>query len=110
MPPLPEKEDKSLTQTCRMHSLWYEMSATATNAGDAALIGAIVQELSTSWGKPNGSFDTSLIRGGYPMPRGIVPTTASGSPVTPDIEGSGLWKEVVAWHRAGNMWVAYDPN
>ncbi|MGA7414898.1 MAG: hypothetical protein WBW33_30800 [Bryobacteraceae bacterium] len=110
LPPLPEKEDKSLTQTCRMQALWYETSATATNAGDAALIDAIVRELSAAWGKPNGSFDTSLKRGGDRMPRAIVPTTASGSSATPDIRGGGLWKEVVAWHRAGiNIWLAYDP-
>src|SRR5208283_4869391 len=86
LPPLPEKEDPSLTQTCRLQALWYETRATATNAGDAALIDAIVRELSASWGKPN------------------------GSSATPDIQGGGLWKEVAAWHRAGiNIWVAYDP-
>ncbi len=86
LPPLPEKEDTSLTQTCRLQALWYQMPATATNAGDAAIIDAIVRELSASWGKPN------------------------GAPATPDIEGGGLWKETVAWHRAGiNIWVAYDP-
>ncbi len=86
LPPLPEKEDPSLIQTCRLQAMWYEMPATPTNAGDAAIIDAIVRELSASWGKPNGS---------------------SADPV---IEGGGLWKEVVAWHRAGiNIWVAYDP-
>jgi hypothetical protein len=86
LPPLPEKEDKSLTQTCKMQALWYETRATTTNTGDAAIIDAIVHELSASWGKPN------------------------GSSATPDIQGGGLWKEVVAWHRAGiNIWVAYDP-
>jgi hypothetical protein len=86
LPPLPEKEDKSLIQACMMQALWYQTGATATYAGDAALIDAIVRELSASWGKPNGAF------------------------ATPDIQGGGLWKEVAAWHRAGiNIWVAYDP-
>jgi hypothetical protein len=109
LPPLPEKEAKSLIRACKMQALWYETPATVSNEGDAGFIDAIARELSASWGKPNGSFATSDIRGG-PMPSAILPTTAEGSFATPDIRGGALLKEVVAWHRAGiNIWVAYDP-
>jgi hypothetical protein len=76
LPPLPEKGDATLTRACRMQAIWYETPAPAA-------MDAVVRELSSSWGQPNG------------------PSTE------PDIAGSGLWKRVVAWHRAGmNIWVA----
>ena len=75
LPPLPEKGDATLTRACRMQAIWYETPAPAA-------MDAVVRELSSSWGQPNG------------------PSTE------PDIAGSGLWKRVVAWHRAGmNIWV-----
>ena len=80
LPPLPEKEDATLTRECRMQAIWYETPAPAA-------MDAVVRELSSSWGQPNG------------------PSTE------PDIAGSGLWKRVVAWHRAGmNIWVADGSN
>lgn len=80
LPPLPEKEDAALTHACRMQAIWYETPALATTD-------AVVRELSSTWGQPNG------------------PSTE------PDIGGWALWKGVVAWHRAGmNIWVVYDTN
>ena len=80
LPPLPEKEDATLTRACRMQAIWYQTPAPAA-------MDAVVRELSSSWGQPNG------------------PSTE------PDIAGSGLWKRVVAWHRAGmNIWVADGSN
>ncbi len=79
LPPLPEKEDATLTGACRMQAIWYETPAPAA-------MDAVVRELSSSWGQPNGQ------------------TTE------PDTGGSGLWKRVVAWHRSGmNIWVVDDP-
>jgi hypothetical protein len=61
-----------------MQAIWYETPAPAA-------MDAVVRELSSSWGQPNG------------------PSTE------PDIAGSGLWKRVVAWHRAGmNIWLLGD--
>ena len=78
LPPLPEKEDATLTRACRMQAIWYQTPAPAA-------MDAVVRELSSSWGQPNG------------------PSTE------PDIAGSGLWKRVVAWHRAGmNIWLLGD--
>jgi hypothetical protein len=80
LPPLPEKEDATRTRACRMQAIWYETPAPAA-------MDAVVRELSSSWGQPNGQ------------------TTE------PDTGGSGLWKRVVAWHRAGmNIWVADGSN
>jgi hypothetical protein len=80
LPPLPEKEDATLTRACRMQAIWYETPAPAA-------MDAVVRELSSSWGQPNGQ------------------TTE------PDTGGSGLWKRVVAWHRAGmNIWVVDGSN
>ena len=74
LPPLPGKEDHTATRACRMQAIWYETRAEVS-------INAIVRELSSSWGEPNGQ------------------TTQ------PDIAGSGLWNSVVAWHRKGiNVW------
>ena len=36
LPPLPEKEAKSLIRACKMQALWYETPATVSNEGDAA--------------------------------------------------------------------------
>jgi hypothetical protein len=75
LPSLPEKEDATLTRACRMQAIWYETPAPAA-------MDAVVRELSSSWGQPN------------------------GQSTEPDIAGSGLWRRVVAWHRAGmNVWV-----
>ena len=80
LPPLPEKEDATLTRACRMQAIWYETPAPAA-------MDAVVRELSSSWGQPN------------------------GQSAEPDIRGWALWKRVVAWHRAGmNVWVADNPN
>ena len=80
LPPLPEKEDATLTRACRMQAIWYETPAPAA-------MDTVVRELSSSWGQPNGQ------------------TTE------PDTGGSGLWKRVVAWHRAGmNIWVTDGSN
>jgi hypothetical protein len=80
LPPLPEKEDATLTRACRMQAIWYQTPAPAA-------MDAVVRELSSSWGQPN------------------------GQSAEPDIRGQALWKRVVAWHRAGmNVWVADDPN
>src|SRR5271157_3959160 len=80
LPPLPEKEDATLTRACRMQAIWYETPALASTD-------AVVRELSSSWGQPN------------------------GQSTEPDIGGWGLWKGVVAWHRVGmNVWVVYDTN
>jgi len=80
LPPLPEKEDATLTRACRMQAIWYQTPALASTD-------AVVRELSSSWGQPN------------------------GQSAEPDIRGWALWKGVVAWHRAGmNVWVADDPN
>jgi hypothetical protein len=47
----------------------------------------IVRTLSASWGNPNGASEQ------------------------PNIQGSGLWKDIVGWHRLDmDIWVAYDPN
>ena len=79
LPPLPEKEDATLTRGCRMQAIWYETRAPVS-------VVAVVRELSSSWGQPN------------------------GQSAEPDIRGWALWKGVVAWHRAGmNVWVADDP-
>ncbi len=86
LPPLPEKVDKSLTQTCLMQAVWFETSSVVGGMGGVELVDAIVNELTRSWGKPNGSTDVA------------------------DIQGGGFWKGVVAWHRSGiNIWVAYAP-
>jgi hypothetical protein len=80
LPPLPEKEDATLTRACRMQAIWYETPALAS-------IDAVVRELSSSWGQPN------------------------GPSAEPDIRGCALWKRVVAWHRAGiNVWVVDNSN
>jgi hypothetical protein len=80
LPRLPEKEDATLTRACRMQAIWYETPALAS-------IDAVVRELSSSWGQPN------------------------GQSTEPDIAGSGLWRRVVAWHRAGmNVWVVDNSN
>jgi hypothetical protein len=80
LPPLPEKEDATLTRACRMQAIWYETPA-------PAFMDAVVRELSSSWGQPN------------------------GQSAEPDIAGSGLWKRVVAWHRAGtNIWLVDGSN
>jgi hypothetical protein len=80
LPPLPEKEDATLTRACRMQAIWYQTPAPAA-------MDAVVRELSSSWGQPN------------------------GQSAEPDIRGCALWKRVVAWHRAGmNVWVADNPN
>ena len=80
LPPLPEKADATLTRACRMQAIWYQTPAPAA-------MDAVVRELSSSWGRPN------------------------GPSAEPDIRGCALWKRVVAWHRAGmNVWVADDPN
>ena len=79
LPPLPEKGDATLTRACRMQAIWYETRAPVS-------VDAVVRELSSSWGQPN------------------------GQSTEPDIRGWALWKGVVAWHRAGmNVWVADDP-
>jgi hypothetical protein len=84
--PLPEKVDKSLTQTCLMQAVWFQTSSVVGGMGGVELVDAIVNELIRSWGKPNGSTDGA------------------------DIQGGGSWKGVVAWHRSGiNIWVAYAP-
>ena len=63
-----------------MQAIWYQTPAPAS-------MDAVVRELSSSWGQPN------------------------GQSAEPDIRGQALWKRVVAWHRAGmNVWVADDPN
>lgn len=80
LPPLPEKEDATLTRACPMQAIWYETPAPAA-------MDAVVRELSSIWGQPN------------------------GQSAEPDIPGSGLWKRVVAWHRAGmNVWVVDNSN
>jgi len=80
LPPLPERENATLTRECRMQAIWYETPV-------VALTDAVVRELSSAWGQPNGQ------------------TTE------PDIGGWARWKGVVAWHRAGmNIWVVDDPN
>jgi hypothetical protein len=80
LPPLPEKEDATLTRACRMQAIWFETSALASTD-------AVVRELSSSWGQPN------------------------GQSAEPDIRGCALWKRVVAWHRAGmNVWVVDNSN
>src|SRR5271157_1110305 len=79
LPPLPEEEDATLTRACRMQAIWYETRAPVS-------VDAVVRELSSSWGQPN------------------------GQSAEPDIRGWALWKGVVAWHRASmNVWVADDP-
>src|SRR5581483_2315373 len=48
---------------------------------------AVVEDFSALWGKPN------------------------DSPFKPDIVGSGLWTNQVAWHRFGrSVWVAVSPS
>ena len=86
LPPLPEKVDKSLAQTCLMQAVWFQTSSVVGGMGGVELVDAIVKELTTAWGKPNGSTDVA------------------------DIQGGGSWKGVVAWHRPGiNISVAYAP-
>ena len=63
-----------------MQAIWYQTPALPSTD-------AVVRELSSSWGQPN------------------------GQSAEPDIRGWAQWKRVVAWHRAGlNVWVADDPN
>ena len=47
LPPLPEKEDATLTRACRMQAIWYQTPAPAA-------MDAVVRELSSAWGQPNG--------------------------------------------------------
>jgi hypothetical protein len=56
LPPLPEKEDATLTRACRMQAIWYETPALAS-------IDVVVRELSSSWGQPNGQSAEPDIRG-----------------------------------------------
>jgi len=48
LPPLPEKEDATLTRACRMQAIWYQTPAPAA-------MDAVVRELSSSWASRMGN-------------------------------------------------------
>lgn len=80
LPPLPVNEGARLRDDCQLQAIWYK-------APPELSWQAMVQELSTLWGKPN------------------------GSPFEPDIVGDALWTNQVAWHHSGtSLWVAISPS
>ena len=78
-PPLPEKEDATLTRACRMQAIWYETRAPVS-------VDAVVRELSSSWGRPNDQSTEPDIRG-WALWKGIAAWHRAGM----------------------NVWVADDP-
>ncbi len=79
LPTLPAKADNALTRDCRLQGIWYQTRAQVS-------LDALVRELSTAWGAPN------------------------GASAEPDIRGWKLWRGMVAWHRNGiDIWAAHDP-
>jgi hypothetical protein len=47
LPPLPRKEDRTMTRACRMQAIWYSIHTEIS-------IDTLVEELSSLWGRPNG--------------------------------------------------------
>lgn len=82
LPPLPSKQDTSLTNSCRLGAMWYE--ALGPN-----LVKDLVTELTASWGPPSQSTRKEFLQSVY-------------------IRGSGFWRDVANWRRgAVSIWVAW---
>jgi hypothetical protein len=82
LPPLPSKQDASLTNSCRLGAMWYE-------ARGPNLVSGLVKELTASWGQPSRITPKELFQSVF-------------------IRGSGSWKEVTSWRRgAVSIWVAW---
>jgi hypothetical protein len=81
LPPLPARQDSSLTDSCRLGAVWYE-------AHDVDLVPGVVKELSAAWGSPDRPSRPEMSKLG--------------------IWASGLWREVSMWRRGDvTIWVAW---